>query len=215
MPSIATKRVLLRLFFFPLVVVLALLRSILSMRTRARIARLHAQHQQTIAADSPSSVLDPHSPQAKLLQLSAVQLAKLIREQQVSSVEVVSAHIAQVRRVNPLVNAMVRDRFAAALAEAREADRHIAVAHSADALATLPPFLGVPCSIKECFAVAGLSQTGGSPHRADLIATRDATAVRRYRQAGFIVLGSRTSPSCACGGRPTTKFVFFSPTASQ
>jgi fatty acid amide hydrolase 2 len=123
-----------------------------------------------------------------------VQLAKLIRQQQVTSEEVVSAHIAQVRRVNPLLNAMVHDRFELALAEAREADCRVraalASAEPGDAVRALPPFLGVPCSIKECFAVAGLPQTGGSPHRRKLIARADATAVRRYRQrGGFVVLG--------------------------
>ncbi len=46
----------------------------------------------------------------------------------------------------------------------------------------LPPFLGVPCSVKECFAVQGLPQTSGLVARKGKVATADATVVRRYRE---------------------------------
>ena len=49
---------------------------------------------------------------------SALDLAAMIRTGRVSSREVVESHIAQVRRVNPQVNAMVSDRFDDARAEA-------------------------------------------------------------------------------------------------
>lgn len=120
-----------------------------------------------------------------LLQLSATRLAALIRGREVSALEVVEAHAARIRRVNPLLNAVVRDRFERARAEARIADE---VVRTRDP-ALLPPFLGVPCTIKECFALTGMPQTSGLVARRGVIAAQDATAVARIRQAGSIPLG--------------------------
>jgi fatty acid amide hydrolase 2 len=117
-----------------------------------------------------------------LLLLSATRLAALIRGGEVSSAEVVEAHIRHVERVNPALNAVVADRFEAARAEARAADARIGGE-------ALPPFLGVPCSIKESFAVAGMPHTAGLVARAGVLATEDATTVARMRAAGFIALG--------------------------
>ena len=52
----------------------------------------------------------------------------------------------------------------------------------------LPPFTGVPCSVKECFAVKGMPHTSGLVSRVGTIATKDATVVARYRAAGLIPL---------------------------
>ncbi len=65
------------------------------------------------------------------------------------------AHIERIQEVNPLLNAVVCDRFAAAIDEAREKDRQLARG------GPLAPFHGVPCTIKECFQVAGMPNTSG------------------------------------------------------
>ena len=61
----------------------------------------------------------------KLLTLSATRLARLIRKKEVTSLEVVRTHIDHIKKVNPLINAVVKDRFRAALSEAEEADRKV------------------------------------------------------------------------------------------
>lgn len=119
-----------------------------------------------------------------LLLLSGLALAEKIRRREVSSTEVVDAHIRQVERVNPSLNAMVRTRFDAAREEAREADRALA-----EGRADLGPFHGVPCSIKESFAVTGMPNTAGLLARRDRPADSDAPTVAAYRKAGAIVLG--------------------------
>src|SRR4029079_2721512 len=59
-----------------------------------------------------------------------------------------------------------------------------------DAAATgLPPFLGVPCTIKESFAVEGMPNAAGLVHRAEIRAETDAPAVARLRAAGAIPIG--------------------------
>jgi fatty acid amide hydrolase 2 len=132
-----------------------------------------------------------------LLLRSGVALAKLIREEEVTSEAAVRAFIAQQKRVNPLLNSVVDTRYAEAIEEAREADGVVRACRSASERAALPPLLGVPISVKECFAVTGMSNTAGSVRRAGKPATEDATAVARLRRAGAIVLGvTNTSELC-------------------
>lgn len=123
---------------------------------------------------------------------SALDLASMIRGGRVSSREVVESHIAKIRQVNPRLNAMVRDRFDAARAEADAADAVIARGD-----ADLPLLHGVPCTIKESFSVEGMPWSAGLVARRDLRADRDAVTVKRLRDAGAIVLGvTNTSELC-------------------
>lgn len=118
-----------------------------------------------------------------LLTCSATALASMIRRREVSSREVVDAHIAQIERVNPALNAVVAPRFEAARAEALEADRLL------DAGAPQGPLHGVPCSIKENFALTGMPCTSGLVSRRGIVSDRDAVTVARLRRAGAIPLG--------------------------
>lgn len=120
-----------------------------------------------------------------LCALSGTALARMIRERRISSREVVEAHIDRIRLANPTLNAMVAERFDEARAEADAADARV----RREPAESLPPFLGVPCSIKECFALAGMPQTAGLVSRRGFRATADATAVARLRRAGAIPLG--------------------------
>jgi len=122
---------------------------------------------------------------APLLTLSASALARMIRERKVTSTEVVVAHIERIERVNPALNAVVKDRFAEARAEARAADERTKSADPAD----LPALHGVPCTIKESFALTGMPNTSGLVARRGVLADGDATTVARLRAAGAIPLG--------------------------
>ena len=126
----------------------------------------------------------------ELLSLSAVELARRIREKRILSREVVETHIAHIQRVNPDLNAVVRERFDDARREAEAADRRIQAANGDE----LPPFLGVPCTIKECFALTGMPNSSGLVARKGEIARQDATAVARLRAAGAIPLGVTNVP---------------------
>lgn len=119
------------------------------------------------------------------LRLSATELARLIREGRATSSEVVGAHIEAAERHNPRLNAIVRVRYDAARAEARAADERL-VAQGSEGL---PEFFGVPCTIKECFALTGMPHTSGLVSRIGRLADADATAVARLRGAGAIPLG--------------------------
>lgn len=118
-----------------------------------------------------------------LLLASATQLARGIRERKVSSAEVIEVHIAHMQRVNPSLNAIVHERYEAARVEARAADERV---HRGE---ELPPLHGVPCTIKECFALSGMPQTSGLVARKGVNTEQDAPAVARLRAAGAIPLG--------------------------
>ena len=122
---------------------------------------------------------------------SAVELAALVRAKDVSSRELVEAHIASLERVNPKLNAVVATRFDAARAEAEAADRALAAGEATG------PFHGVPCTIKEAFALEGMPNASGLVARRDYRSPDDATTVRRIRDAGAIPLGvTNTSELC-------------------
>src|SRR3954462_9743306 len=134
----------------------------------------------------------------EITERSATDLARAIRDGELTSRAVVEAHVEHARHLNPELNAIAADRFEAALAEADAADQRVR-AWRADAGARgevrgragngLPPFLGVPCTIKESFAVEGMPNAAGLVHRRDHRAESDAPAVARLRAAGAIPIG--------------------------
>ncbi|MCB9680837.1 MAG: amidase [Alphaproteobacteria bacterium] len=118
-----------------------------------------------------------------MLLLSATELARRIAAGEVTSREVVRVHIDRIRYVNPRIHAVVADRFDAALAEADAADAAVRDGRP------LGPFHGVPCTIKESFAVTGMPNTAGLRARVGTISDADAVTVRRLRDAGALVMG--------------------------
>jgi len=115
----------------------------------------------------------------------------MIRRREASPVEVLEAHIERILEVNPAINALVVDRFDEARREARDAEDAVMRVNDPD---TLPSLFGVPCTIKEFIAVAGIPQTGGLVSRRDRISKQDATVVDRIRNAGAIVMGVTNVP---------------------
>jgi fatty acid amide hydrolase 2 len=128
------------------------------------------------------------------LRASAVEIAAAIRVGRVSSRTVVDAHIELLERVNPSINAVVVPRYEKARAEADAADARVAAAGEGE---ELPPLLGVPCTIKESIAVAGMPNCAGVLARRELRAETTAPVAQRVIDAGAIVLGlTNTSEVC-------------------
>lgn len=131
---------------------------------------------------------------AHLTHRSAVALAAAIRAGEVSARDVVEAHIARIERVQPRLNAIVADRFDAARAEADAADRRVAEAAPDE---ELPPLLGVPCTVKESWALRCMPNTAGLIARQSTPADGTAPVVARVMEAGAIPLGvTNTSEMC-------------------
>ncbi|KAM6909571.1 fatty-acid amide hydrolase 2-B [Xenentodon cancila] len=133
-----------------------------------------------------------------LLLLPATRLAKKIRRKEVSSVEVVQAFIDRIQEVNPFLNAVVKDRFAAALQEAAQVDKLIEEETGGEeVLEDRLPLLGVPLSVKESFSLQGMPFTTGVISRRGVVASVDAPPVALLKRAGAIPLGvTNTSELC-------------------
>lgn len=123
---------------------------------------------------------------APITERSAAELARAIRTRELTARDVVGAHVDRLRSVAPHINAIVADRFDAALAEADDADRLIASSSSPQAL---PPLLGVPFTIKESIAVRGMPNAAGLLARRSYRSSDNAPTVQRLVDAGAIPLG--------------------------
>lgn len=91
----------------------------------------------------------------ELLLMSVLELAESIREQKITSVAVVSVYIDRILTVNTILNAVMDERFADALKEAKKAD-HLCNEMDKDELLKNFPLLGVPFTVKEMIGVKGL-----------------------------------------------------------
>ncbi|XP_045581637.2 fatty-acid amide hydrolase 2 isoform X1 [Procambarus clarkii] len=120
---------------------------------------------------------------------SATSLATKIRNQKLTSEEVVKSFIVRIKEINPILNCVVDNRFDEALEDAKAADLLIRSGTiDVKTLEETKPFLGVPFTTKDCFAVKGLRQTAGLWSRRNIIAEEDADTVRIMRDAGGIPL---------------------------
>ncbi len=118
----------------------------------------------------------------------ATALAALIRTKQLSSREVVQAHLDRIQAVNPKINAVVTLMAEQALASADAADKAVADGSS------LGPLHGVPFSIKDALDTAGVLTQRGSKLFAGAIPDKDATAVARFKAASGIPLMKSNLP---------------------
>ncbi|CNF26298.1 amidase [Mycobacterium tuberculosis] len=124
---------------------------------------------------------------------SARELARRIRDRELSAREVVQAHLDRIERTNPQVNAIVTLVAERALEQARDADERLATG--------VPPgpLHGLPIAHKDTHATAGVRTTSGSPIFADHVPDEDELVVERIRAAGAITLGKTNVPEFAAG----------------
>jgi fatty acid amide hydrolase 2 len=140
------------------------------------------------------SVCPSPSPSSCIRGLSASEIARRIKTGRCTPSAAVSAAIAAIKEVDLHIRALVDDRFDDAVAEAAECDRHLRDCADKN---VLPPFYGVPITVKECFAVAGRPNTSHTLSRKSHVADSDATLVKRMRAAGFIIIAvTSTSELC-------------------
>lgn len=112
---------------------------------------------------------------------SAVELAQMIRDRQLSAVEVLDAHLAQITKHNSKLNAICTLDEENARIRAKQADEALAKGENWGALH------GVPVTIKDIFETAGLRTTAGYIPLKDYVPQIDATVVARLKAAGAII----------------------------
>ncbi len=126
--------------------------------------------------------------------LPAVELAGLVRSGELSAREIAEAMVERVERVNPAINAIISWDAEQVLRDAAALDEHQAK-HGVSG-----PLHGVPYTIKDLTAVAGLPLTLGIKALRDSIADHDAVVVERMRGAGGLFLGKTNTPEAGyCG----------------
>lgn len=129
----------------------------------------------------------------ELWECSAGELRDLIAKKDVSSVEVVTAHLERVAETNPQINAIVDLNPEAALDQARAADQFTASG------AELSVLHGLPIAVKDTADAAGFLTTHGSTRYVQQRASTDDLHVSRMREAGAVIIGKTNVPEHAAG----------------
>jgi amidase len=145
---------------------------------------------------SSSPVANVPGPDDELCFASARDLAALIREGKLSARTLMEAHLRQIERINPKVNAIVTMvPEPELLAQARAADEAVSKRNS------LGPLHGLPVAVKDLVDTKGIRTTYGSPLFKDHVPERDALAVERMKNAGAIVIGKTNTPEFGMGSQ--------------
>lgn len=126
---------------------------------------------------------------------TATQLADAIQSKTVSVSEVMEAHLQQIERVNPQVNAIITLHAEEALAAAKAADTALAKGQATG------PLFGLPVAHKDLVDTAGMRTTKGSPIFKDNVPTQDALIVERIKRAGAIRVGKTNVPEFGAGSQ--------------
>jgi amidase len=131
---------------------------------------------------------------SEIVMLDAGALSEAIRAKKVSCVEVMTAFLDHIDRLNPKVNAIValQDR-ASLLAQARGKDDELARG------AAVGPLHGFPFAVKDLAPVKGIPMTMGSPILRDNVPAADNVMVARIRAAGAIFIGKTNTPEWGLG----------------
>ena len=131
---------------------------------------------------------------APMWQWSAVETAAAIRDGNVTSEEVVHAHIDRMRTVNPTINAVVVDLSAQAIEKARAADQAKVEAGCQGKLH------GVPVTIKINIDVEGQANSNGVVAFRENIAAGDSPVTANLKKAGAIIIGMTNTPEFSMRG---------------
>jgi amidase len=152
------------------------------------------------AAERTSSVTRAadHMPNSidEICFMRAVDILDLVRRKKLSAREVMQAHLKQIDRINPRVNAIVtlvpEDKL---MAQAVAADEALAKGK------WLGSLHGLPVGVKDLHETSGIRTTFGSPLHRDYVPDFDCRVVQRERAAGAIVIGKTNVPEFGLGSQ--------------
>ena len=132
---------------------------------------------------------------ADLVFLPATEMASLVRKREISVCELLDAHLEQIQRVNPKVNAIVTLTPEKAKEDAKKADEAIAKGRP------LGPLHGLPVAHKDLVETKGVRTTYGSLIFKDHVPDIDALIVERLKGAGAISVGKTNTPEFGAGSQ--------------
>lgn len=137
---------------------------------------------------------------------SALEQAQLIRDRQISPLELTELYLERIQRLNPKLGSFFY--VAAEMAKEEAKSKTEQLAQTPDP-SQLPPFFGVPTAIKDLNAVAGMPVSYGVACQKDNIAAYDDGVVARLKMAGFVILGKTATSEV--GSLPYTEPPGFPP----
>lgn len=126
--------------------------------------------------------------------LDATRLSDLLHRGDLSPVELTEHTLDRIAQLDDRLHAFVTVTRERALTEAAKAERELAAGESRG------PLHGIPYAVKDLFDVAGEVTGAGTRVLADNVAAADATAVRRLRDAGMVLVGKTHTVQFAFGG---------------
>lgn len=135
----------------------------------------------------------------------ALEQAALIRKREISPLELTQLYLERIERLNSSLGSYFLVMAEQAIADAKTKTEILTQQTATD----LPPFFGVPISIKDLSPVAGVPCSYGVHLLRDRMATEDAGIVTKIRQAGFIILGKTATSEL--GSTPYTEPRGFAP----
>src|ERR1041384_7725752 len=128
--------------------------------------------------------------------MDASRLSEAIHARELSCVEVMTAYLDHIERVNPAVNAIVSlEPREALVVQARARDEAL------DRGESLGWMHGMPHAVKDLLPTRGIRSTWGSPLLARFVPEVDAIAVERLRRAGAILIGKTNVPEFGLGSQ--------------
>lgn len=143
---------------------------------------------------------------SEILKLSALELGKAIKEKRTTSVEVVTAFLDAIGKLDGKYNSYITVRKDEAIEDAKAADAKIASGELTGALA------GVPIAIKDNMCTEGILTTCGSKMLSNFVPPYDATVIKKIKEEGMIILGKTNMDEFAMGS--TTETSYFGPTVN-
>ena len=132
-------------------------------------------------------------------ELSVAQAASLIRDRNLSPVELMESLLSRTLALEPDLRVWATLDPDAAMDLARKREWELEVRGS------LGPLHGVPVGVKDIFYTRGMKTTAGSPIYAEFVPDYDATAVALLKRAGAIVMGKTVTTEFACNDPPPTR----------
>ena len=127
----------------------------------------------------------------ELTQLSISQVQAGLKKRKFSSVELVNSSLEKIKKNNPKINAFLTVCEKEALVEAAQADKEI---NKID-----KPLLGIPIAVKDIFCTKGIRTTAAAKVLENYIPVYDATAVKKLKEAGAIIIGKTNLDAWAHG----------------
>jgi aspartyl-tRNA(Asn)/glutamyl-tRNA(Gln) amidotransferase subunit A len=133
----------------------------------------------------------------EITHLTLSQSIKRLKSKEISSVELTTAYLERIKRVEPKLNAFVTVTEKEALKAAMDADRHLA--NGSDL-----PLLGIPLTVKDNFSTKGIRTTASSKVLDNYIPPYDATVVTKLKESGMVLLGKTNMDAWAHGSSTET-----------